>query len=98
MRSSPPGSTNPGSEWRAFRALQFGYFAGSLYLDDVESLRSTLGDVAARADEPDVVAEYERQRAEARSAEGSPAHLQDKTTVSDGARALHGAFGRLPPR
>jgi protein-disulfide isomerase-like protein with CxxC motif len=75
---------DPGSEWRVFRALQFGYFAGSLYLDDPESLRSRLGAVAARADEPDVVAEYERHRAEARSAEGSPAHLQDKTTVSDG--------------
>ena len=35
-------------------------------------------------DDPDVVAEYERQRAEARSAEGTPAHMQDKTTVSDG--------------
>jgi len=75
---------DPGSEWRALRALQFGYFAGSLYLDDPESLQSGLGAVAARADEPDVVAEYERHRAEARSAEGSPAHLQDKTTVSDG--------------
>ena len=78
------GLEQPGAEWPAFRALQFGYFAGSLYLDDVESLRPTLGDVAARADEPDVVAEYERQRAEARSAEGTPAHLQDKTTVSEG--------------
>jgi protein-disulfide isomerase-like protein with CxxC motif len=78
------GLDDPGSEWRAFRALQFGYFAGSLYLDDAESLESGLGAVAARADAPDVVAEYERHRAEARSAEGSPAHLQDKTTVSDG--------------
>jgi protein-disulfide isomerase-like protein with CxxC motif len=75
---------DPGSEWRVLRALQFGYFAGSLYLDDAESLRSTLGEVAGRADDPDVVAAYERQRAEARSAEGTPAHRQDKTTVSDG--------------
>ena len=78
------GLDDPGSEWRALRALQFGYFAGSLYLDDAESLRSTVGAVAERADDPDVVAEYERQRAEARSAEGTPAHLQDKTTSSDG--------------
>ena len=78
------GLDDPGSEWRALRALQFGYFAGSLYLDDTESLRSTVGAIAGRADDPDVVAEYERQRAEARSAEGTPAHMQDKTTVSDG--------------
>ena len=78
------GLDDPGSEWLTLRALQFGYFAGSLYLDDTESLRSTVGALAGRADDPDVVAEYERQRAEARSAEGTPAHLQDKTTVSDG--------------
>ena len=78
------GLTEPGSEWRALRALQFGYFAGSVYLDDTESLKFAVGVVAARADEPDVVAEYERQRVEARSASGSPAHVQDKTTVSDG--------------
>jgi protein-disulfide isomerase-like protein with CxxC motif len=78
------GIDAPGSEWRTLRALQFAYFAGSLYLDDAERLESTVGAVAARADHPDVVEEYERQRAETRSAEGSPAHLQDKTTVSDG--------------
>ena len=33
---------------------------------------------------PDVVAEYERQRVEARSASGSPAQAQDKTSTSDG--------------
>jgi protein-disulfide isomerase-like protein with CxxC motif len=74
----------PGSEWRTFRALQLGYFAGSVYLDDTKSLEDAAGAVAARADDPDVVAEYERQRSEARSASGSPAHAQDKTTVSDG--------------
>jgi protein-disulfide isomerase-like protein with CxxC motif len=78
------GLDAPGSEWAAFRALQFGYFAGSLYLDDAASLEAAVGSAARRADDPDVVDEYERQRAEARSAEGTPAHLQDKTTVSDG--------------
>jgi len=78
------GLGDPGSEWRTFRALQFGYFAGSMYLDETESLRAVVGAVADRADEADVVAEYERHRAEARSAEGTAAHLQDKTTVSDG--------------
>jgi hypothetical protein len=36
-------------------------------------------------EDPDVVAEYERQRTEARSAAGTPSEAQDKTTVSDGA-------------
>jgi protein-disulfide isomerase-like protein with CxxC motif len=78
------GLAEPGSEWQVFRALQFGYFASSVYLDDTESLGTAVGEAATRADDPDVVAEYERQRAEARSASGSPAHVQDKTTVSDG--------------
>ena len=78
------GLAEPGSEWQALRALQFGYFASSVYLDDAESLETAVGEAATRADDPDVVAEYERQRAEARSAAGSPAHAQDKTTFSDG--------------
>jgi hypothetical protein len=41
-------------------------------------------DLAARLDEADVVDEYERQRSEVRSAQGTPAHAQDKTTSADG--------------
>jgi hypothetical protein len=67
-------------------------FTSELYLDDAESIRAALarvdgvnGDaIAARVDDADVIAEYERQRAEVRTAEGTPAHVQDKTTVSDG--------------
>ena len=40
--------------------------------------------IAARLDDDDVVEEYERQRAEARSAAGTPAEAQDKTATSDG--------------
>ena len=40
--------------------------------------------IADRIDDADVVAEYERQRAEARSAAGAPAQAQDKTASSDG--------------
>ena len=40
--------------------------------------------IADRLDDADVVAEYERQRAEARSATGTPAEAQDKTASSDG--------------
>jgi hypothetical protein len=82
----------PGSEWAVFRALQLANFTGSVYLDDAESIRESLREVpdvdadaiADRIDAADVVAEYERQRAEARSAAGTPAEAQDKTTRSDG--------------
>ena len=84
---------DPGSEWRVFRTLQIANFTGSVFLDDVESIREGLRGVegvdadriAALIDDPDVVAEYERQRTEARSAAGTPSEAQDKTTVSEGA-------------
>jgi protein-disulfide isomerase-like protein with CxxC motif len=84
---------DPGSEWRVFRGLQIANFTGSVYLDDVESIRDALRGVegvdadrtAGSIDDPDVLAEYERQRAQARSAAGTPSEAQDKTTVSDGA-------------
>jgi protein-disulfide isomerase-like protein with CxxC motif len=84
---------DPGSEWKVFRALQIANFTGSVYLDDVESLREALrrmegidaDRIADAIDDPDVVAEYERERAEARSAAGTPSEVQGKTTVSDGA-------------
>jgi protein-disulfide isomerase-like protein with CxxC motif len=82
----------PGSEWVAFRALQLANFTSSLYLDDAESIGACLRDVPGvdaeaivdRMEDADVVAEYERQRAEARSAAGTPAEAQSKTTTSDG--------------
>jgi protein-disulfide isomerase-like protein with CxxC motif len=81
-----------GTEWAVFRALQLANFTGSLYLDDAESIRECLRDVpdidadaiADRIDDPEVVAEYERQRTEARSAAGTPAEAQSKTAASDG--------------
>ena len=83
---------DPGSEWRVFRALQIANFTGSVYLDDVGSIREALRAVdgvdadriAGAIDDPNVLAEYERQRAEARSAAGTPSEAQDKTSVSDG--------------
>ena len=45
---------------------------------------STRDAIAAQLDDADVVEEYERQRAEARSAAGTPAEAQDKTATSDG--------------
>ena len=83
---------DPGSEWRVFRALQIANFTGSAYLDDVGSIREALRGVdgidadriSAAIDDPNIVAEYERHRAEARSAAGTPSEAQDKTAVSDG--------------
>ncbi len=86
------GMLDPGSEWTVFRALQIAYFTSDLYLDDVDSIREALRSmpgidadrIADRLDDVDVVAEYERQQAEARSAAGTPADAQDKTVTSSG--------------
>ena len=82
----------PGSEWAAFRALQFAWFTTTLLLDEdegiAEALRGVPGlDVAAvigSIDLPEVEEAYQRDRAETRSAVGSPAELQGKTATTDG--------------
>ena len=84
--------TQPGSEWRVFRALQLANFTSPLVLDDdaqlADVLRAVPGinapDVVARIDAPDVVAAYDRDRHESRSAQGSAAELQGKTATTDG--------------
>ncbi len=87
------GMLDPGSEWTVFRALQIANFTSpTLFLDDAESIREALREVpgvdadgiAERIDDADVVAEYEHQQAEARSAAGTPSEAQDKTATSDG--------------
>jgi protein-disulfide isomerase-like protein with CxxC motif len=86
------GLLSPGSEWRVFRALQLANFTSLLFLDDADSIREALRDVpevdadgvAERIDSGEVVAEYERQLAEARSAMGTAAEAQGKTTASNG--------------
>jgi protein-disulfide isomerase-like protein with CxxC motif len=86
------GLLEPGSEWAVFRALQIANFTGSVYLDDAESIRVALRAVpnadadriAAMLDDSEVVAEYQRQLAETRSATGTPAHAQEKTASADG--------------
>ncbi len=82
----------PGSEWRVLRALQLANFTTPLLLDDdaqlADVLRSVPGvdadEIVARLDDPDVSEAYERDRAEARRAAGSPAELQGKTADTDG--------------
>ena len=87
------GMLDPGSEWTVFRALQIANFTSpTLFLDDTESIREVLRDVpgvdadgiAERIDDADVVAQYEHQQAEARSAAGTPSEAQDKTATSEG--------------
>ena len=82
----------PGREWAAFRALQFAFFTTTLLLDEDEAIAAALGDVEAidvdaaiaAIDTPAVEEAYQRDRAEARSAAGSPTQLQDKHATSDG--------------
>ena len=82
----------PGSEWPVLRALQLANFTLPLLLDDEDALAAVLAGVQgvdaaaviARLDDPEVTAAYERDRAEARSAAGSPAELQGKTATTDG--------------
>jgi 2-hydroxychromene-2-carboxylate isomerase len=83
---------SPGCEWRVLRALQLANFTTTMLLDEDADLARALRDVAgvdgealvARIDDDDVVAAYERDRAEARSAAGSAAELQGKTATTDG--------------
>src|SRR6187200_686937 len=72
----------PGREWAAFRALQFAFFTTTLLLDEDEGI--DVDAVIAAIDTSVVEEAYQRDRAEARSAEGSPTQLQDKHATSDG--------------
>jgi protein-disulfide isomerase-like protein with CxxC motif len=82
----------PGSEWRVLRALQLANFTSPLLLDDDELIRGALraapgvdaDAIVDRLDDPEVARAYERDRAEARTAAGTAAEAQDKTSTSDG--------------
>ena len=86
------GLVDPGSEWRVMRALQFANFNTSLLLDDDDLIREALRGIPGvdadalvdRLDDSDVEAEYQRQRAEARTAAGTPIETQGKHSTSDG--------------
>jgi predicted DsbA family dithiol-disulfide isomerase len=82
----------PGSEWRVLRALQLANFTSPLLLDDDERIRDALAVVPGieadaivdRLDDTDVTEAYEQDRAEARTAAGTAAEAQGKTSTSDG--------------
>ena len=76
----------------ALQALQLMHFTSDRLLDEDDDLRAALaavpgldaGAIVGRIDDPDVVAAYEADRALARSAEGSPTHVQDRFATTDG--------------
>ncbi len=82
----------PGSEWLVFRTLQLANFNTPLLFDDDEQLHEVLAAVegvdadriVALIDSPEVLAEYEQDKAETRTAAGSPTELQGKAGNSDG--------------
>jgi 2-hydroxychromene-2-carboxylate isomerase len=82
----------PGSEWGVFRALQLANFTTPLLLDEdaqlADALRRVPGidadAIVASLDDPAVSEAYQHDRAEARTAAGSPSELQGKTAASDG--------------
>lgn len=82
----------PGSEWAALRALQFSQFTTLLVLDDTEHVSRVVGaatgldasDVLAAIESDEVAEAYQRDKAETRSAAGTPAEAQGKTATSDG--------------
>jgi 2-hydroxychromene-2-carboxylate isomerase len=82
----------PGSEWRVLRTLQFANFTTPLLLDDDEQIRDSLraepeidaDAIVDRLDDDEVTEAYERDRTEARTAAGTAAESQGKTSTSDG--------------
>jgi len=80
----------PGSEWRVMRTFQLLNFNTPLLLDDEAQLAEALETVPgiepdvvmASLDRPEVQEAYMADWAHARSAEGTPGHLQGKTADS----------------
>jgi predicted DsbA family dithiol-disulfide isomerase len=82
----------PDREYAVFRALQFGWMTTPLVMDDEDDiLRAIEGvpgidarEIVGALDDPEVDAAYEADRADARTAEGSPTHFQGKAAQTDG--------------
>ena len=76
----------------ALLALHLLQFTTAGVLDDDEDLRDALGRVdrldanavVAAIDDPAIVSLYEQDKARARAAEGTPIHVQDRHSASDG--------------
>jgi 2-hydroxychromene-2-carboxylate isomerase len=83
---------SPEHELSVFRALQFGWFTTPLVLDDPDDIRVALQRVdgldveavLAALGSPAVEKAYQRDRAESRTAAGSPTEAQGKAAQTDG--------------
>ena len=83
----------PELEWAAFRSLQFTQFTTELPLEGDEAILDALGrlpgvdpsELLALVDAPEVAEAYEADRAEARTAAGTPTEFQGKAADTDGA-------------
>ncbi|MFL5845091.1 MAG: DsbA family protein [Solirubrobacteraceae bacterium] len=83
---------HPGRDEAAFRALQFAWFTTGDLMDEADAIEAALrradgvdpAAVVAALDRDDVTAAYEADRAEARTAAGSPTEWQGKSAASDG--------------
>jgi hypothetical protein len=83
---------DPEREHDAFRALQLGMFTGALVLDEESDIALALERVPGLGvrgvldalDDPEVDRLYEADRAEARTAAGSPTEFQGKAARTDG--------------
>jgi hypothetical protein len=82
----------PQLEWAALRALQFAWFCSDALLDEDDAIAAALSTVpgldaaavAAALGDPQVEEAYQRDRAEARTAAGTPTEAQGKTAATDG--------------
>lgn len=83
---------DPGSEWRALRALQLANFTSRDMLDDDAGIARALAlapgldaaAIVAHLDDPAVDAAYAQGKAESRAAAGTAAEAQGKTATTDG--------------
>ncbi len=81
----------PGSEFRVMRALQLANFTTELLLDDDNQIRAALTElpgidadaIVEHLDADEIVAAYERDKAEARSAAGTAIEAQGKAATTD---------------
>ncbi|HEX4467054.1 MAG TPA: DsbA family protein [Solirubrobacteraceae bacterium] len=83
---------HPGREEQVLRALQFGWFTTTLLMDEDDAIASVLSAVegidamavVAAIEDPEVLAEYERDKDETRQAAGGATEFQGKARQTDG--------------
>lgn len=84
---------SPGDEITAFRALQLGWFTTRMLMDEDDNIAAALQrvpgldvpEVMRTIESPEVEQAYQADRAEARTAAGSPTEFQGKAANTDGA-------------